>query len=681
MNSLHPQCSGRSQVPFRVIHKENSGYGASMNVGLRAARGEYIGIVESDDFIKPEMFERLYTQATKKDAEVVKTNAYFYWTDTNRVSDLQLIDENHVGKVVCPREVKSNIFYKRPSIWSAIYKRDFLTKNKINFLPTPGASYQDTSFTFKVWLSAERVVFLDEAFLYYRQDNAASSMNNIGKKAPAIWREFDEIESFAKEKYPDEMMMIYERKFIHSYNFLLEMRGNDMAVFCKDISQHIQGYDIPEEYFQTKKLMKNFKMIQNNPDMFCSLKRTHMRTDGVKGYLVRRFMPSRRRKYCIKEMEAELADRKTNKGVKHFYLFKPEIDNCKISVIVTTHNDKEIVKKCVGSLKAQTHKNLEIIIVNDGSDDESKDIITKLAKTDSRIKVIETHESGVATARNKGLKKATGDYIMWCDSDDYYDKGMCKKMLTDLLETNSDFAICETHLEYEEGLKEELKQGVDDYLTLKFVGKQALNPSIITRTDASLWNKIYRRDIIVKNDINFPDGLLFEDAYFNDLYMVNSRSGDYMRNVPLYHYIRKNGSIMSKTFENTGLSADYRVIAFKLYDYLKAHGLYEKHHELFWLRFNQYCTFAIQHLPKDKKKEELKLIRDFVAEHKDEVDQESDFVKECTDRLVNTGIASRCARKAKWIIKYRPAYLFEMHNRKSQEARIKELEKQIQKEY
>ena len=436
---------------FVIINKKNSGYGDSMNQGLKKACGEYIGIVESDDFVKPEMLKTLYDEAVKNDADVVKTNAYFYWTDTNKAVLMELIDENNVGKVICPRTKKSNIYYKIPSIWSAIYRRDYLLKNDIHFLPTPGASYQDTSFTFKVWMSAERVVFLDKAFLYYRQDNAGSSMNNISKKASAIWKEFDEIEKYAIEhNYEEEMPIIKERKFIHSYNFLLCMQGKDILNFGKEISKAIHGYKVPVEYFQTDKQRKNFKMIQRHPRLFYFLKRNHMKVDCYKGYVLNRFMPSRRRENYIRYLKDELRDRRLYKGPEHYYFFEPETEKLKISIIVPTHNDKEIIKTCIDSLKAQTHSNIEIIIVNDGKDKESDEIIEKIAASDPRIKTVKTHEKGVATARNAGLKLATGKFVMWCDSDDSFTKDTCEKMLKELLKSDSDFATCETNLFYNE---------------------------------------------------------------------------------------------------------------------------------------------------------------------------------------------------------------------------------------
>ena len=181
-----------------VINKKNSGYGDSMNQGLKKATGEYVGIVESDDFIDLDAFEKMYKIAKSYDLDVVKSNYYEYYGDIKKdkaVSDM--FPQDQLGRVVDPREERQ-IFYQPPCIWAAIYKNEFLKKNKIDFLPTPGASYQDTGFNFKVWAMARRTYFIKRAFLHYRQDNLNSSVKDSGK-IYCVKDEYDSIEKFLEK--------------------------------------------------------------------------------------------------------------------------------------------------------------------------------------------------------------------------------------------------------------------------------------------------------------------------------------------------------------------------------------------------------------------------------------------------------------------------------------------------
>ena len=169
----------------KVIHKKNSGYGNSMNIGFDAAQGEYIGIIESDDYAELNMFESLYECAVENNLDVVKSEYFFYFSIPIERNEKQDV----FSEVMCSRIFKPltdfeskmemvEFFNIKPTIWSSIYRRDFIRKNDIRFNETPGASFQDASFNFKVWACAERVKLYPEAFLHYRQDNENSSVNS-----------------------------------------------------------------------------------------------------------------------------------------------------------------------------------------------------------------------------------------------------------------------------------------------------------------------------------------------------------------------------------------------------------------------------------------------------------------------------------------------------------------------
>ena len=181
-----------------LIDKPNSGYGDSMNKGLQIAKGEYVGIVESDDFVEPDMFEVLYKIASNTKCDIVRGLYWLYWDEKG---DKRTRFFNDIyGKVFNPLENKK-IFLEAPAIWSAIYKRSFLNEHDISFLPTPGASYQDTSFFFKTLLMAQKMYVVPEFLLHYRQDNMGSSVKQVSlSKASLIHREIEEINVFLQKK-------------------------------------------------------------------------------------------------------------------------------------------------------------------------------------------------------------------------------------------------------------------------------------------------------------------------------------------------------------------------------------------------------------------------------------------------------------------------------------------------
>lgn len=163
----------------RIADKENAGYGNAVNLGIDLARGEYIGIVESDDYVLPKMFARLYRAAKRADADIVRSDFYEVREGSEPLLR-RLTSEKYYGKVFCPRK-ELRAFTFPINTWNGIYRSAFLRGNAIRHNETPGASYQDTGFWFQTQACADREVLVREAFYCYRQDNPDSSVNDRSK--------------------------------------------------------------------------------------------------------------------------------------------------------------------------------------------------------------------------------------------------------------------------------------------------------------------------------------------------------------------------------------------------------------------------------------------------------------------------------------------------------------------
>lgn len=243
---LHEYAARDSRI--LVIDKSNSGYGDSMNKALEAATGEYIGIVESDDWADPDMFEILCDAAKKYDVDMVKSNFYDYKGGESTLNEI--IPPLDAGKILCPRE-HTDIFKSASFIWTAIYRRDWLNRHRIRFLSTPGASYQDTSFNFKTLARAEKAFFIRNAYLHYRRDNENSSVKSSAK----IWSvcdEYHEIEQFiASEKIFESLIPVCILMKYQSYywNFRRLAIPEDTK-FCLKAADEFQN-DFKEKKVQT----------------------------------------------------------------------------------------------------------------------------------------------------------------------------------------------------------------------------------------------------------------------------------------------------------------------------------------------------------------------------------------------------------------------------------------------
>lgn len=255
-----------------VINKSNSGYGHTMNMGLNAASGEYIGIIESDDFADKNMFEALYKLAKEYDADIVKGDWYNYWSKNKFARKNNRISSAKTLKLTNSKQDKS-LLRINPSVWSAIYKKEFLNKYNIRFLETPGASYQDLAFSFKVFALAEKVILTDKAYLYYRQDNMNSSVKSK-TKVYCVCDEYEEIDRFLEE-YPDLKFEFKVQEEINRYNgyvsSVLRIDDSVKPEFVKVFSDHFkEEYNtglLGNEFF--KKINKNeFMTLINNPEKY-----------------------------------------------------------------------------------------------------------------------------------------------------------------------------------------------------------------------------------------------------------------------------------------------------------------------------------------------------------------------------------------------------------------------------
>ncbi|WP_165171936.1 glycosyltransferase family 2 protein [Adlercreutzia sp. ZJ242] len=190
---------------IRVIEKPNSGYGASMNCGLDSASGEYVSIVESDDYASRGMLAKLYRTATRFDCDLVKST--FFEVYDGRDHWNRYLSGFPFGKRFDPADVPS-IICTIPAIWTGLYRRKMLVEEGIRFRETPGAAFQDTSFTLKSWFAASSCVLVRWPYLHYRMDNPNSSVKT-SDRAMIVCDELAEAESFLRDR-PERLAKFVE---------------------------------------------------------------------------------------------------------------------------------------------------------------------------------------------------------------------------------------------------------------------------------------------------------------------------------------------------------------------------------------------------------------------------------------------------------------------------------------
>jgi glycosyltransferase involved in cell wall biosynthesis len=221
-----------------------------------------------------------------------------------------------------------------------------------------------------------------------------------------------------------------------------------------------------------------------------------------------------------------------------------------ISIIVPIYNVQEYLYRCVDSIINQTYKNLEIILVDDGSPDNCPQICDDYAKKDNRIKVVHKENGGLSDARNAGMKVATGEYISFIDSDDYVSLDFIQTLYNTMILENSDIVECNVVKFYENNYLDKYE---DDLKILNYDTVKGLSALISENPfHQHVWNKLYKADLVL--DIFYPVGKLNEDEFWT--YQVFGRAKKVSKlNKTMYYYFQRANSIMGKSYSIRRLDA------------------------------------------------------------------------------------------------------------------------------
>ena len=242
--------------------------------------------------------------------------------------------------------------------------------------------------------------------------------------------------------------------------------------------------------------------------------------------------------------------------------------NKKLSIIVPVYNVEKYIDKCLNSLVNQTIDNFEIIIVVDGSQDKSIDVVKKYKNQyPELIEFFETENHGLSAARNYGLERAKGEYIGFVDSDDSVNIQMYEKLYNCAVTNNCEIAVCDYY------------QIIDNGKSLKKIEIEENDDkkNIVIKSKPYAWNKIYKKDIFAKYKINFPEGLIFEDICSIYPLLIQTKKIGYV-DEPLYNYtFNRNDSIMN----NKKIKSLTMLKVLKLLNnYCKKNGLYTNNYNL-----------------------------------------------------------------------------------------------------
>lgn len=250
---------------IKLINSDKKSYGHQVNLGLKEAKGVYISIVETDDYIDENMLEKLYSKSDNEKNEIIKGNFYF----------LNDYDSSDIGieKDVSKRGLATDKVFTlkeeplfvegHPSIWAGIYLKEFLDKNNIQFMEEPKGGWVDNPFFFETAIKAEKIYYIDEALYYYRITNPNSSTNDFGDNTLPMRRILDIYNVLEDNKVHDKNIInVFYVRLFRYIEIILENNDNDMDNLDYETCSYIQkALKKVDEKIVKEDLIRNFKVL------------------------------------------------------------------------------------------------------------------------------------------------------------------------------------------------------------------------------------------------------------------------------------------------------------------------------------------------------------------------------------------------------------------------------------
>ena len=245
----------------------------------------------------------------------------------------------------------------------------------------------------------------------------------------------------------------------------------------------------------------------------------------------------------------------------------------KVSVIVPIYNVEKYLEKCINSLLSQTLEDIQIILVNDGSKDNSGNIAKEYEQNNKdRVIYVEKENGGLSDARNYGLKYATGDFIAFLDSDDYIEKNAYEEMYNKAIEENADYVECDFIWEFPNKIR------IDKQYPYKN------KKEMLSFVRVVAWNKLIKRQLITDNNLEFPKGLRYEDVEFTYKLIPFINKFTYV-DKPFIHYVQREGSIANVQNERT---AEIFTVLDNVIEFYKKNNIYEKYRDELEYNYARY---------------------------------------------------------------------------------------------
>lgn len=513
----------------KIIKQQNLYAGVARNAGIEIATGEYLLFLDADDFFEPDMVQSMHDKMEQDEAEICLCNVRAY-SDVKKkhieASHYLRIDEIPEETPFAASDISENIFQiTTPAPWNKMFRKQFIEENDISFDAIKRAN--DLYFTYLSMASANRITVVNEPFVNYRIDIASSLQ---GSNDNGTYEFIDALTHLQEELKKRKLWVTYEKSFtnraLSTCLFNLEKTKSEeafIAIYDKlknesfyklGILGHSKGYFFIKSHFT-----KLSKIVVNTAQ-----EAWEERTSDSE------------------PLCAELIDIDTWKRPE----IKADTYDIKVSVIIPIYNVEKFLEECIESVVNQTLEEIEIICVNDGSQDSSVDIVNRYQEKDSRVKLVNKENGGLSSARNAGIEVATGEYILFLDSDDYLDKQALEYLYYEAKKDNLDQLHYSASVFYDECDENTMAKDAyvrkNDYSSV-MTGKKMFSMMVENwEFKPSACLQMSRLDFLKQHQLVFKEGIIHEDNLFTIQCLYWAERVRYA-NINLYQRRVRAGSI------------------------------------------------------------------------------------------------------------------------------------------
>jgi len=541
-----------AKYPFvRVIHKENGGLSSARNAGLDAAAGTYVYFLDSDDYIEPETLEALSARAEKEQLDIVYFNTQMLF-ESRKVRSLNQnyidyytrrhsYDGVYTGQSLFAAMRENREFF--PSVCLQLFRRSMIEENHIRFYH--GILHEDNLFSFQTMILAQRAGY-DSGSYYHRRMHGDSIMT-AGKSIRNVEGylvTYSEILSFMRGREVEEAAFDQISEFLYTSVWGngrrifqgLNITENDVSLTHGDfVAQHF--LDMAKRSGETE--FDRSRIKTDNDQLRTKLRRlerwtrlsilryffggiSHIREYGLMFTLRKAAGKVWRLSQRVDTTLCKIPPYKwltapIRSGISAWQASRQKGRRPLVSIILPVYNVEEFIEQGMDSLIGQTLKRIEIIAVDDGSTDRSLEILKGYAARDSRVKVFTQKNKFAGAARNLGLSHARGEYVIFLDSDDFFEPDLAREAYLAAKRHKADVVLFGArHFNHTTKEFKEAKWLLNNHLAPK---RQPFNyrrcPDTLYRiTTPAPWTKMFRREFVQGWNLQFQRIQNANDLFF-----------------------------------------------------------------------------------------------------------------------------------------------------------------------